>query len=256
MSEHCNFPNNTKQKFSIVLKSTCASGIFPCSRQLIVKLENAVITLGSKADGASFLPTLVVDNGNLKNYYSKDVDVEFVGGKHTVQVHAAVGFVLTWTGYNAYLTVEPSLEDQTCGLCGTFNHQASDDFKKRGGDVEPSANAFAKDWISSKASADCHGGDDWSKIMYANPCNFYTDNKVYAQNGCNHIKDKDGIFKHCHRFIPSTEYYKKCLEDGCRCKSCLCNTASAYARACAEKGIVIKGWRSAIPDCSSRKCSY
>lgn len=255
LSEHCHYPNNTNKKYSITLKTvSCASGA-ACNRQLIINIEGApLITLGSTATAENaFLPTITVENGNPKTYYSKEVDIEYVG-KHTVQVHAAIGFMLTWTGYNAYLTVEPGLENQTCGLCGTFNHNAGDDFHKRDDDLEVTAYAFSKDWMTpNQPDQGCHGSN-WASLD--TPCNIYSNYKTYAETGCNHIKDENGIFKRCHRFISPTEYYQKCLGDGCKCKSCLCDVVSAYARACAEKNIIVDDWRNKIADCSNSKFAY
>lgn len=253
LSEHCHYSAAETKKFSIVLKTVnCQSGA-ACSRQLIINITGApLVTLGSTSSGVNFLPTITVENGNPKTYYSKLVDIEHVG-KQTVQVHASIGFMLTWTGYNAYLTVEPGLENQTCGLCGTFNHNAGDDFHKRDGDTEVTAIAFSKEWMlpdSAQVDPNCHG-TDWANQN--NPCNLYTSYRAYSNASCSHIKDEGGIFKHCHRYIPPNDYYQKCLGDGCKCKDCLCEVVSAYARACAEKNVIVNDWRNKITDCAASK---
>jgi integrin beta 3 len=257
MSEHCHYNSSVvEKKFSIVLKNVnCQSGA-ACSRQLILNITGApLITLGSTSNGAnSFLPTITVENGNPKTYYSDLVDIEHVG-KQTVQVHASIGLMLTWTGYNAYLTVEPGLEGQTCGLCGTFNRNAGDDFHKRDGGTEVTAIAFSKEWMlpdSIQVDPNCHG-TSWTNLD--NLCNLYSNNRAYANSSCNHIRAEHGIFKHCHQFIPPNEFYQKCLGDGCKCKDCLCEVVAAYARACAERNIVVEGWRNVITDCAASKCS-
>ena len=54
---------------------------------------------------------------------------------------------MQWTGYNAYVTVGSIMTNQTCGLCGTFNHNKGDDFHTHSNAVETSVEAFTRDWI-------------------------------------------------------------------------------------------------------------
>lgn len=70
-------------------------------------------------------------------YSTQYMDVEFLGDRNIfihVDLKNGVAFTVHWTGYNIYITVNASLQDQTCGLCGTFNDMKEDDFHLRSGD--------------------------------------------------------------------------------------------------------------------------
>ena len=57
----------------------------------------------------------------------------------------------------------------------------------------------------------------------------------------------------CHEEISPKEYYSKCVQDGCRCEGCLCNVIAGYAKACADKGAHVNGWRDATLSCKKGK---
>ncbi|XP_048579468.1 mucin-2 isoform X50 [Nematostella vectensis] len=239
LSEHCHFSNDTTKQFTIHIKISSDG-----SRQLIVSLAGATpVTLG----GVEGSPTVLNSNGKATSHI---LSVEHIGVQN-VLVHAYAGLTILWTGYNAYITVGPDFKSQTCGLCGTFNQNDADDFHTRDGDNEADAYAFAQEWqvVSSVAASNCHRSN-WNQLDQ--PCSTYSSNEGYAKSGCNAIIDLNGPFKACHRYVPPQDMYQKCVKDGCMCKDCLCSVAAAYAKACADKGIVIDGWRDTISVCKPK----
>ena len=97
-----------------------------------------------------------------------------------------VAFSLHWTGYNTFLTVNASLQDQTCGLCGTFNGMKEDDFHLRSGDDKVSLDEFAREWLVPDLSEDkCSKESVESSINY---CDIYLQNKNWTHQQCNVIK--------------------------------------------------------------------
>ena len=255
LTEHCHFGSSGQKEFEIELQnSNCqqyaAGGIMSCARQLIVRLTNgANITLGSSKSAAQqYTPTVLVNGNKADRYTDSTVEIEFVG-KENVLLHGKPGFTLHWTGHNVFLTVGPSLENRTCGLCGTFNHEVSDDFHTRSDDIAQKASAFADEWavVESKASSPDCNLKNWDSIE-GKVCELYTTNEPYATKQCGIIKDPAGPFKDCD--VEKESYYQQCRTDGCKCKDCLCHVIAAYVKACADKGIVVEGWRSKVDKCS------
>ena len=106
-----------------------------------------------------------------------------------------VAFSLHWTGYNTFLTVNASLHDQTCGLCGTFNGMKEDDFHLRSGDDKVSLDEFAREWLVPDLSEDkCSKESVESSINY---CDIYLQNKNWTHQQCNVIKGM--IMRVCFR---------------------------------------------------------
>lgn len=253
LSEHCHYGSGNKLYEIELQNSDCKEyqqGLMACTRQLIMKLYGGpVITLGSSKNAASqYTPTVLVNGNGADRYVDETVELEFVGRENVI-VHSKAGVSVQWTGHNVYVTVGPSLENKTCGLCGTFNHEVADDFHTRSDDIAAKASAFANEWATeeSKASVPSCNKHDWDTIE-GKVCDLYSVNDGYATQQCNIIKDSTGPFKDCD--VDKDQYYHQCKTDGCKCKDCLCYVVAAYAKACADKGIVVEGWRSKMDKCS------
>ena len=145
----------------------------------------------------------------------------------------------------------PTLLDQTCGLCGTFNHIDKDDYHLRSNDDVVTIDEFAKEWLVPDLSVDKCGTE--SVVSSIDYCDIYLQNKNWTQLQCSVLKDPAGPFADCHSEISYTKYYEKCLQDGCRCEGCLCNVISGYATACAEKDVDVNGWRNHVSRCEESK---
>ena len=52
-------------------------------------------------------------------------------GEDAVVLLLRDGLKLLWTGRNTYITVGSNYQNQTCGLCGTYNFNKGDDFHTR-----------------------------------------------------------------------------------------------------------------------------
>ena len=95
-------------------------------------------------------------------------------------------FSLHWTGYNSYLTVNHTLFNQTCGLCGTFNYVRKDDRYLPGGQEDVGLDAFAKEWLVPDLSEDkCSTESVETSLDY---CDIYLQNKNYSKEQCSVIK--------------------------------------------------------------------
>ncbi|XP_066217584.1 mucin-5AC [Saccopteryx leptura] len=71
----------------------------------------------------------------------------------------------------------------------------------------------------------------------------------YAQHWCSRLTDPQGPFAECHAAVNPASYYSNCLFDTCNCEKsedCLCAALSSYVRACAARGVLLRGWRAGV----------
>ncbi|XP_058542580.1 mucin-5AC [Neofelis nebulosa] len=141
-----------------------------------------------------------------------------------------------------FLRLAPELRGLTCGLCGNFNQNQADDFRTLSGVVEGTAAAFANTW---KTQAACPN----VKNSFEDPCSLSVENEKYAQHWCSQLKDPHGPFAQCHAAVSPGTYHSNCMFDTCNCQKsedCLCAALSSYVRACAAKGVLLRGWRDGV----------
>ena len=258
--DHCHYDNSTGKSFELVIKNsecTESNGFASCARTLVLKmlkLKKDIVMSASKLASGQHVPTVTIA-GKAENWAkTNDYMIQKVG-KENVLVTFTPGISIQWTGRNAYVTVSPNFENQTCGLCGTFNHNSQDDFHTKSGSTESSVSVFTNHWIYKDSNIN---NDDncnkWNEDIDA--CDIFTAKRANAESQCAIIKSTTGPFKLCHGTVPPEEYYKMCRQDGCKCGSCLCNVISSYAKVCMNKGIMISDWRATVPTCASRMWNF
>ncbi|XP_032450989.1 mucin-5B [Lynx canadensis] len=141
-----------------------------------------------------------------------------------------------------FLRLDPSYHGQMCGLCGNFNQNQADDFRTLSGVVEGTAAAFANTW---KTQAACPN----VKNSFEDPCSLSVENENYAQHWCSLLTDPAGAFSPCHSVLNPAPFHSHCMFDTCNCQKsedCLCAALSSYVRACAAKGVLLRGWRDGV----------
>ncbi|XP_067850401.1 mucin-2-like [Heptranchias perlo] len=141
-----------------------------------------------------------------------------------------------------YITLDPAVKSQMCGLCGNFNDVLNDEFKTVSGLVEGTPSAFANTW---KTKASCPDRKD----IYENPCSLSVENEKYAKHWCSLLVAENSAFALCHSQINPNLYYEQCKYDSCNCEKsedCMCAALSSYVQACAAKGITISNWRTDV----------
>ncbi|XP_052666589.1 mucin-5B-like [Harpia harpyja] len=149
-----------------------------------------------------------------------------------------------------FVRLNPIFKDQTCGLCGNFNNIQTDDFRVMSGIIEGTATAFANTW---KTQASCPN----IQHSFENPCALSIDNEKYAQHWCGLLTDSKGPFADCHYAVNPSVYHTNCMFDTCNCENsedCLCAALSSYVRACAAKGLQLRGWRTDVCSKYSTSC--
>nr|XP_023510678.1 LOW QUALITY PROTEIN: mucin-2 [Equus caballus] len=91
---------------------------------------------------------------------------------------------------------------------------------------------------------------DGKRYTFHGDC-YYMLTKVanYAEHWCSLLRKTESPFGRCHSVVDPAEYYKRCKYDTCNCQNneeCLCAALSSYARACAAKGVTLRGWRENV----------
>ncbi|XP_069502497.1 SCO-spondin-like [Ambystoma mexicanum] len=136
-----------------------------------------------------------------------------------------------------YITLQPVFADKVRGLCGTYNWNQNDDFTTPEGDIETSVAAFANKF---KTNSEC---PDTGSFTF-DPCGTYTQRRDFAEGACTVLQST--LFQPCQDLVEWEPYYQLCLYDVCGCaagKDCLCSAVAAYARQCAQEGVVVP-WRN------------
>ncbi|XP_066524971.1 mucin-2-like [Hoplias malabaricus] len=135
-----------------------------------------------------------------------------------------------------YLYLPPN--EQTLGLCGTYNSNTQDDFTTSSGIVENAVLPFVQSW-----TRDCIPPDL--------PMCINNDNEIYAEDQCSVLRNTSSVFAQCHDYVPVSSFYDACVKRTCKCtsdvQSCLCVALSNYVKACAAQGIDVGDWRSQTP---------
>ncbi|XP_073920820.1 mucin-5AC [Castor canadensis] len=141
-----------------------------------------------------------------------------------------------------FVRLAPELRGLTCGLCGNFNSIQADDFRTISGVVEGTAAAF---FNTFKTQASCPN----VKNIFEDPCSLSVENEKYAQHWCSQLTNANGSFAQCHATVNPGTYYSNCMFDTCNCEKsedCMCAALSSYVRACAAKGVLLRGWRDGV----------
>nr|XP_044991348.1 mucin-5AC [Jaculus jaculus] len=141
-----------------------------------------------------------------------------------------------------FVRLAPELRGLTCGLCGNFNSIQADDFRTISGVAEGTAAAF---FNTFKTQAACPN----VKNVFEDPCSLSVENEKYAQHWCSQLTDASGPFSQCHATVSPSTYFSNCMFDTCNCEKsedCMCAALSSYVRACAARGVLLRGWRDGV----------
>ena len=259
LADHCHYGAGGLKEFEIIAKnSECGNSLYTsCVRSVLVNLTtiNTRIALGTVTVNGHKVPNVLVNGKEETQVIKKDYTIEFVGDKSVLVQYKKNKLKIHWTGHNVYITVGYQYENQTCGLCGTYNSNKQDDFHTRSDAVETSVAAFTQSWIynDKDVSQDpklCHS-TKWETSE--KPCQIYSKKAGYADKNCLAIKNPKGPFARCFALEPPAEHYSMCRQDACKCDNCYCHVMAAYAKICMEKGVLIDGWRNETSDCGKWK---
>lgn len=259
--EHCHYGDISNKEFEVIAQnSECNEKTVytSCIRSVLVHLLHSGTKIGLNSQYSQAekrrIPTITIDGKTQKSVYASTYQVETVGSESILFQYQSSKLKIHWTGANVYITIGHSFENQTCGLCGTYNFNKQDDFHTRSDITETSVSAFTASWIDNdkeviQDAGVCHA-PKWETSE--RPCQIYSNKVAYADSSCAIISDPEGPFKECHTILPPSEYHEMCRDDACICDNCHCKIIAYYAKLCMDKQIPIDDWRSKTTQCRKK----
>uniref|UniRef100_A0A3Q1AV12 von Willebrand factor n=1 Tax=Amphiprion ocellaris TaxID=80972 RepID=A0A3Q1AV12_AMPOC len=236
---HCQYllaKDCTQDEFSVIIENVqCADD------QDAVCTRSVTLSLPSLED-----MTVKLKHGGVVSVNSMDIQTPMHHGRlniqRSVQTSVRVKFGddlrLDWDGRGrVLLKLGPQWADRTCGLCGNYNGNQGDDFLSGSGLVEAGPQAFGQAW---RINGDCES----THKHETDPCAVNPKRVRFAEEACAVITSD--AFSPCHFLVNPGPFQRFCRYDVCACgdgEGCLCSALSAYAAACAARGVLLN-WRS------------
>ncbi|XP_070710573.1 zonadhesin, like [Pempheris klunzingeri] len=164
----------------------------------------------------------------------------FKSGKHyTVSMN--FGVTVRYDG-NHFMDIKviKDYQSKLCGLCGDYDGDTKDDFRKPDGLLTNNANDFGHSWntdpeCNKKPNTTVPGCDEEEKELYE------------SSGYCGNLLDKNGPFAVCHSKVNPNNYFRDCVFDLCEldgAKPILCEAIEAYVNECQDRGVNIGPWRN------------
>ncbi|XP_076806278.1 von Willebrand factor-like [Clavelina lepadiformis] len=203
-----------------------------CKRSLSIYVGDLVIEL--KSNPADNTPAAIVDDKKLALPASMSgVLIQRVADFIVVRDPESELYV-KWDGLaSIFVRVGDEQEKRTQGLCGTYDNDHTNDFKRRDG----KQGNHVMDFVESWSVGDC------SKTETRSYCSKATedDKRILAKalQGCKYIMETK-----CKYVIDPAPYFEACKEDVCWAADDdnVCDSMSAYFRECARFGVIVD-WR-------------
>ncbi|KAM3613584.1 uncharacterized protein V6R79_001825 [Siganus canaliculatus] len=185
-------------------------------------------------------PEKIQVNGVLENLpFSKNVTVHQTNGWISIKTPQSVELL---SDLQSHILIKiPVLYHQTtCGLCGNYNGDPSDDLQLPNGTVISNPAIFAPSWKISGIESSCGDTcDDTCEVCQA-PVPEYTSD-LY----CGLLTQPQGPFASCYHLVPPQKYYTICMKNLCIAGGhgrTLCDALWAYEAACKEAGGTVDPW--------------
>ncbi|NXC51901.1 OTOG protein, partial [Aleadryas rufinucha] len=232
-----------EQSFSIQVNNDpeCHSSPYSCKRSISlffsgdeqIKMSSEVTYKGSGVQ----LPYVI---GNLH--------IQKLAGYFLVRHQYA--FTLAWDGTSAvYIKMAPEYLGKTHGLCGNNNAILQDDLQTSYGKLTDDVTEFVESWQENPPQ----GTPDWDKsLLNEPPCltqSHESLQRAYAL--CNILLHPP--FKQCHEYVSPLSFMASCTNDLCMSAAddaTWCRALTEYARACAQAGKPLHGWRVHFQQCA------
>nr|XP_044995578.1 von Willebrand factor [Jaculus jaculus] len=173
-------------------------------------------------------------------YASQGLFLETEAGYYKLSSEA-YGFVARIDGNGNFQVELPGRHfNKTCGLCGDFDVFAEDDFRTQEGTLTSDPYDFANSWALSSGQQPCKRASPPS-----NPCKGASEEVQQALwERCQLLKSAS-VFARCHPLVDPEPFVELCEESPCACArgpACACAALLEYARTCAQRGLVLRGW--------------
>ncbi|XP_041365590.1 SCO-spondin-like, partial [Gigantopelta aegis] len=211
-----------------------------CHRELDIYQGSTKISLRHGATG----PVITWDTDVVMIPSSRDgVVFEQIGSYITV--HSGLGYKVKWDGRESvFVQLSEDLKGKTCGLCGVYDGDPTNDFTADGGAVVQSASSFGTSWKKTLlGEAQCP--DVPQKTACQTDTAEHSRVTSLATTNCEQLLN-DNAFSTCRLAVDPAPYVEICKADCCAAggtTNCSCNTFESYSRACLQKNMKIS-WRT------------
>ncbi|KAH0631328.1 hypothetical protein JD844_005616 [Phrynosoma platyrhinos] len=164
-------------------------------------------------------------------------------GKNIV-VHTDFGLkVLYDSSHYLLIYIPTTYQGHTCGLCGNFNGDRTDEFQLPNERSTQNVTEFGTSWKVLVDDAKCTDGCRQNCPL----CDAAKTRPYQTESSCGLIHAKSGPFSDCHALVKPAAYFNRCLHEMCAvdgAKDILCQSLQAYVAACQAAGANIKAWRT------------
>ncbi|NXW74070.1 OTOG protein, partial [Hirundo rustica] len=231
-----------EQSFSIQVNNDpeCHSSPYSCKRSISLFFSgDEQIKMSSEVTYKGFGVQLPYVIGNLH--------IQKLAGYFLVRHQYA--FTLAWDGTSAvYIKMAPEYLGKTHGLCGNNNAILQDELETSYGKLTDDVTEFVESWQENPPQ----GTHDWDKsLLNEPPCltqSHESLQRAYAL--CNTLLHPP--FKQCHEYVSPLSFMASCTNDLCTSAAddtTWCRALTEYARACAQAGKPLHGWRVHFQPC-------
>ncbi|NXM39398.1 OTOG protein, partial [Gymnorhina tibicen] len=232
-----------EQSFSIQVNNDpeCHSSPYSCKRSISLFFSgDEQIKISGEVTYKGFGVQLPYVTGNLH--------IQKLAGYFLVRHQYA--FTLAWDGTSAvYIKMAPEYLGKTHGLCGNNNAILQDDMETSYGKLTDDVTEFVESWQENPP----RGTPDWDKsLLNEPPCltqSHESLQRAYAL--CNILLHPP--FKQCHEYVSPLSFMASCTNDLCMSgadDATWCRALTEYARACAQAGKPLHGWRVHFQQCA------
>ncbi|XP_010562142.1 PREDICTED: otogelin [Haliaeetus leucocephalus] len=231
-----------EQSFSIQVNNDpeCHSSPYSCKRSISLFFSgDEEIKMSSEVTYKGFGVQLPYVIGNLH--------IQKLAGYFLVRHQYA--FTLAWDGTSAvYIKMAPEYLGKTHGLCGNNNAVLQDDLETSYGKLTDDVTEFVESWQENPPQ----GTPNWDKsLLNEPPCLTQTHESLQrAYTLCNILLHPP--FEQCHEYVSPLPFMASCTNDLCMSavdNATWCRALTEYARACAQAGKPLHGWRMHFQQC-------
>ncbi|XP_075611145.1 otogelin [Balearica regulorum gibbericeps] len=231
-----------EQSFSIQVNNDpeCHSFPYSCKRSISLFFSgDQQIKMSSEVTYKGFGVQLPYIIGNLH--------IQKLAGYFLVRHQYA--FTLAWDGASAvYIKMAPEYLGKTHGLCGNNNAILQDDLETSYGKLTDDVTEFVESWQENPPQ----GRPNWDKsLLNEPPCLTQSrDSLQRAYTLCNILLHPP--FEQCHEYVSPLPFMASCTNDLCMSavdNATWCRALTEYARACAQAGKPLHGWRMHFQQC-------
>lgn len=168
--------------------------------------------------------------------------VSIKGNPAVVTLVTKFGLSVSYDNTGAvHISLLPAYSDHVCGMCGNFNHNRGDEFRRPDGTDAQDATALAESWQTGESALSCE------TILVPHKCDPMEEAEYAGELNCGGLLSSTGPFADCLSILGAESYFRGCVVGMCSSHGdpeVLCTTLKAYADICQEAGVALPAWRN------------